>query len=347
MSSLDQPLLIANSNYHVGQQMSIRVAEEQGYFREEGFASYVHDWRGLLPGPLEREGLALIMKEHGVDIATAVDVGSALYQRLRGADLFIVGGWRYNPASSRLFGGKHVTALAQLRGKRIGTREAGDLSQRFVARQLRRVGIDPDREIEWLYNRAFAYGHDAAHLDLLRQGHVEAMLSQPPHARVLEEEGYPVLLDPWQVYGGARVDKVVVATGRTVERRADELTAFLRANVRAFWFMRDLANMPYLQDLEVRLRGRSHNDDEQRVRMLNRVEKVEGWALPISGGITRQAVAQIVDELVAAGELERPLAVDDVLHDGPAAAAYAELTSRPALQAAHQRALAAVERWGY
>jgi hypothetical protein len=34
MSALDQPLLIANSNYHVGHQIAIFVAEEQGYFRE-------------------------------------------------------------------------------------------------------------------------------------------------------------------------------------------------------------------------------------------------------------------------------------------------------------------------
>jgi NMT1/THI5 like len=347
MSSLDQPLLLANSNYHVGQQMSIRVAEEQGYFRDEGLAAYDYDWRGLLPGPLEKEGLALVMKEHGVDVATAVDLHSALHQRVRGADLYIVGGWRYNPTSSRLFGGKQVTALAQLRGKRIGTREAGDLGQRFVARQLRKVGIDPDREIEWQYSRAFAYGHDASHLDLLRLGQVDAMLSQPPHARLLEEEGYPVLLDPWQVYGGARVDKVVVATGRTVERRAAELAAFLRANIRAFWFMRDLANMPYLQALEVRLRARSRNDDEQQVRMLNRVEKVEGWALPISGGIARETVEQVIADIVESGELERPLAVEEVLRDGPVKAAYEELTGRPALQAAHQKALAAVQRWRY
>ena len=81
--------------------------------------------------------------------------------------------------------------------------------------------------------------------------------------------------------------------------------------------------------------------------MLNRVEKVEGWALPISGGIAREAVEQVIADLVESGELEHPLAVEAVLHDGPVTAAYAELTGRPALQAAHQQALAAVQRWGY
>ena len=76
MSTLDQPLLIANSNYHVGHQVAIFVAEEQGFFREEGLKEYEYDARGLIPGPLERDGLAMAITNHGVDIATAVDVDS-------------------------------------------------------------------------------------------------------------------------------------------------------------------------------------------------------------------------------------------------------------------------------
>ena len=87
MSTLDQPLLIANSNYHVGQQTSVRIAEEQGFFRQEGLREWVYEWRGLIPGALERQGLARIMEEHGVDIATAVDLPSILYQRQQGAEV--------------------------------------------------------------------------------------------------------------------------------------------------------------------------------------------------------------------------------------------------------------------
>lgn len=39
MSVKDQPLLVANSNYHVGHEITFRVAEELGYFREEGFGA--------------------------------------------------------------------------------------------------------------------------------------------------------------------------------------------------------------------------------------------------------------------------------------------------------------------
>jgi hypothetical protein len=43
----------------------------------------------------------------------------------------------------------------------------------------------------------------------------------------------------------------------------------------------------------------------------------------------------------------RPIPVEDVLRDGPAQDAYREVSGRPALQAAHQTALAAVEKYGF
>jgi hypothetical protein len=89
MSTLDQPILIANSNYHVGHQVAIFVAEEQGFFNQEGLKEYEYDARGLIPGPLERDGLAMAITNHGVDIATAVDVEAAIYQRSLGAEVYI------------------------------------------------------------------------------------------------------------------------------------------------------------------------------------------------------------------------------------------------------------------
>jgi hypothetical protein len=131
MSALDQPLLIANSNYHVGHQIAIFVAKEQGFFREENLAAYDYEAAGLIPGPLEADGLALAMKNRGVDIATAVDVEAAIIQRAGGADLFIVGGWRYTPFL-KWYGARRIKNMSDLLGGRIGMREKGGLVQVFV-----------------------------------------------------------------------------------------------------------------------------------------------------------------------------------------------------------------------
>jgi len=48
MSALNQPLLIANSNYHVGHQVAVAVAKEQKFFDEEGLSAYVYDSGGII-----------------------------------------------------------------------------------------------------------------------------------------------------------------------------------------------------------------------------------------------------------------------------------------------------------
>jgi hypothetical protein len=132
-----------------------------------------------------------------------------------------------------------------------------------------------------------------------------------------------------------------------LEHRANELAAFLRANTRAFWFMRDATHMAYLQDLHERWRAHSHNDDERYLRMVTSVDAVEGWHVPISGGLSHPILERIIGELVASGELDRPIALADVLRDELVTAGYADLSARPELQAAHEKALQVTAQYGY
>ena len=87
MSGVDQPLVIAQSGYHVGHQRSWRPAEEQGFVKEEGLTRYVYEPGGLIPAKFEADALGLQMWERGVDVVTAVNVWSAVIQRARGEDV--------------------------------------------------------------------------------------------------------------------------------------------------------------------------------------------------------------------------------------------------------------------
>jgi ABC-type nitrate/sulfonate/bicarbonate transport system substrate-binding protein len=252
MSTLDQPILIANSNYHVGHQVAIAVAKEQEFFGQEGLPEYDYDSPGLIPGPLERDGLALAMKNHGVDIATAVDVEAAIYQRARGADVYIVGGWRYTPFL-KWYGAKHVTDMSKLRGGRIGMREKEGLVEVFITDALRQAGVDPFKDVQWVYDPVFGYRNNPTHMEMLRAGKIDAITSQPPFSDQLEREGYPMILDPNKIFP-RRPGKLTVATKQMIEKRGDELKAYFRAIIRTFWFMRDVKNFEYLKDLEARLR---------------------------------------------------------------------------------------------
>ena len=347
MSTLDQPLLIANSNYHVGHQVAIFVAEEQGFFREEGLKEYVYDARGLIPGPLERDGLAMAITNHGVDIATAVDVEAAIYQRSLGADIYIVGGWRYTPFL-RWYGAKHLTDMSKLRGGSIGMREKEGLVQVFITDALREAGVDPENEVQWIYDPVFGYRNNPAHMEMLRSGKVDAITSQPPFSDQLEKEGYPMILDPNKVFP-RRPGKLTVATGQTIEKRADELCAYFRAISRAFWFMRDMKNFEVLRDLERKLRKtNTHNEDERGVvAIVTGPDRVESWAIPIDGGITTEAVQRIADEMVKSGKLSRAMSVKDIVRDDAVKTAYQEVSRRPELKHPLSIALAAHEKSGF
>jgi len=348
MSTLDQPLLIANSNYHVGQQIAIRVAEEQGYFQAEGFTNYEYEGRGLIPGPAELEGLALAVKEHGLDIITAVNVESIVFQRSKGADLYIVSGWRYesNP-DLKWHAAKGIMDLRGLRGRKIGSREPGDLTQITMSKALRAAGVDPEREVEWVYDPVFAYRTNPAHAEMLRSGKVDAVSSGPPFSEQLEKEGYGLILDPKTKFPRGRLGKVIIATERTIERRRDELFAFLRAIIRAFWFMRDRDHFEYLRDLELRLRRESHNDEERVVCLLSSPEKVEGWTLPIDLRVPQADIEETIQEMAQRGKLDRPFSVKDVVRDDLAVEAYKAVSDRAELQPALSKALAAVQKYGF
>lgn len=347
MSTLDQPILIANSNYHVGHQVAMAVAKEKGYFSQEGLKEYEYDSRGLIPGPLEREGLALAIKNHGVDIATAVDVEAALHQRSLGNDVYIVGGWRYTPFL-KWYGAKHVTDMSKLSGGRIGMREKEGLVEVFITDALREAGVDPFKEVRWVYDTVFGYRNNPAHMEMLRSGKIDAITSQPPFADQLEGEGYPMILDPNKIFP-RRPGKLTVATGQMVENRGDELKAYFRAIIRAFWFMRDVKNFEYLKDLEARLRKtNTHNADERGVvAIVTSPDRVESWALPIDGGIAPSAIERIVAEMVKAGKLARAIPVQDILRDDAVTEAFRQVSARPELQPALNVALAAQEKYGF
>jgi ABC-type nitrate/sulfonate/bicarbonate transport system substrate-binding protein len=347
MSTLDQPILIANSNYHVGHQVAIFVAEEQGFFREEGLKKYEYDARGLIPGPLERDGLAMAITNHGVDIATAVDVEAAIYQRSLGADVYIAGGWRYTPFL-RWYGSKRITDMSKLRDGRIGMREKEGLVQVFITNALEAAGVDPEKELEWVYDPVFGYRNNPAHMEMLRSGKIDAITSQPPFSDQLEREGYPMILDPNTVFP-RRPGKLTVATGQMIDKRAEELRAYFRAIIRAFWFMRDVKNFEYLRDLEKRLRkANTHNEDERGVvAIVTAPDRVESWAIPIDGGIAPAAVQRIADEMVKSSKLSRPMSAKDIVRDDAVKQAFKEVSRRAELKTAFGIALAAQEKYGF
>jgi ABC-type nitrate/sulfonate/bicarbonate transport system substrate-binding protein len=349
MSALNQPILIANVNYHVGHWVAIYIAEEQGFFKEEGLSRYEYERSGLLPGPFERNGLGLAIKEHGVDIATAVDAESAIAQRAQGADVYIVGGWRYTPFL-KWYGSKHITDMSKLRGGKIGVRErsaeGGGLVEFFIEEALKEAGVNPKTDVQFVEDPVFGYRTNSAHADMLRAGKVNATTSSPPYSDELEKEGYPVILDPNKVFP-RRPGKVTVAPAKVINERQEELEAYFRAIIRSFWFMREVNNFRYVHGLEARLRTLTHNEDEHHLFIASAPDRLDSWACPIDGGIERSALERIMQEMVTQGRLERPMPVGELFKDEAVTKAYREVSTRAKLKPAFNAAMSVVEKYGF
>ena len=111
--------------------------------------------------------------------------------------------------------------------------------------------------------------------------------------------------------------------------------------------MRDVKNFEYLHDLESRLRKLTHNEDEQRLFIASAPDRVDSWALPMDGGIERPALERIIGEMVKRGRLERPIPVGEVFNDDAVRDAYREVSTREELKPAFNKAMAAVEKYGF
>ncbi len=287
------------------------------------------------------------MEEHGVDIAAGAAVGAALYQRALGADVHIVGGWRYDgPAGTRFYGSPRVRSLADMKGATVGIRERGSMDEGFLMEAFLEAGLDPERDVRWRFDPVF-YEDTPKQFDAVEAGKVDLIPVRPGRWAEAEARGFKLILDTSERYPKGRPGKVIVATGRALRERGAELSAFLRGNLRAFWFVRTAANFPYLTDLDRRLRVESHNDFEHCKQLVTRVEVIESWPIPLDGAVSHDQLAAIIATMTAAGKLPAGLAVDNVLQDSLVSEAFRDLSARPELRAAREAAERSREKYGY
>ncbi|HZT08786.1 MAG TPA: hypothetical protein VFC51_17315 [Chloroflexota bacterium] len=339
MSGLDQPIVIANSSFHTGHERSFLAAEEQGFTKEEGLDRYVYLRGGLIPAQWEPEALGRVMWERGVDIAPSVNVWSAIRQRALGEDVFIVGGWRVQSAP-KLIGAKGITRPEQIKGGRSMIRDRWGMHIGIML-ALQTFGVGPD-DVDWVESSAVAYGAGGAD-DALRSGEITVLPASGPRAEQLLREGHPLVLDLPDFFlqqGAWPPGRVVVATGETIEKRGADLRAFLRANLRGYWFSIDPANHAYMHDLETRCRQSTFNQDERKVRRLrddgaedDNDPRMFGGSMALDGQVDRAALQRVIDSMVAAGRLDRRLEAGNVLRQEAAVDACQNLVDRGLIDA--------------
>ena len=346
---LDGKLRIAPTCYHVLHLVPVMAAHEMNFFYDEGLKStdgslgYKILRQAMVPFGLEKLAISQAMKERSVDIALDVQSRTVFYQRARGADLYIIAGWR-NQHTNVWIGPPHIKSLKDLKGKRVGISDFNSIRHWAIQIQLVKAGLDLERDVEWV-RLGVATRH---HIEALRSGKVECAPVPPWQAEDLKKDGFNVLVSPADQYPDGRPERIIAATGRILEDRPDLVKSFLKGLIRSYWFVRDMPkNLDYINNLEKRLRVQTADPEERVVKNSERSTRdLEGMPFPIDGLAT--GFEDMLAEEKKLGELNynvppiKEVAAQDLTKE-----AYKELLERKELQPEYQRVNAIAQKWGY
>jgi NMT1/THI5 like len=345
---LDGKLRIAPTCYHVLHLVPVMTAHEMNYFYDEGLSNtdrglgYEILTNSMVPFGLEKLGISQAMKEKAVDIALDVQTRTVFYQRSRGADLYIIAGWR-NQHIHVWVSPPHIKSLQELKGKRIGISDFGSNRHWGITIWLHKAGLDPNRDVEFVRGI-----YHPVHIDALRSGKVDCAPVAVWEAEELVKGGFNALVTLQQQYPNGRPERIIAANGRILEERPDLVKAFLRAMIRAYWFVRDMPkNFEYLYNLERRLRCASPDPEERKIKFAgDSPQHLEAMPFPIDGLAT--GFEDLLREEKAIGDLNYDVPpISEVSAQDLVAEAFNELRARPELQEEFNRVSAVARRWGY
>src|SRR5213596_3282010 len=346
---LDGKLRIAPTCYHMLHQVPVMTAHEMNFFYDEGLVTpygtlgYEMLTDSMVPFGLEKLGISQAMKEKSIDIALDVQSRTIFYQRARGADLYIIAGWR-NQHTNVWVAPLHIKSLTDLKGKRVGISDFNSIRHWAIQIQLKKAGLELEWDVEWVRIGVAARLHKEA----IRSGRVECAPVPTWDAEGLKKEGCNVLVSPADQYPDGRPERIIASTGRILEERPDLVKNFLKGLIRSYWFVRDMPkNFEFLYNLDKRLRLETA-DPEERIHNPRRytIHFLESQPFPLDGLATGFEDMLREEKLIGGLEYDVP-AVASVCAQDLVAEAYKELRAQNELQPEYQRVHAIAERYGY
>jgi ABC-type nitrate/sulfonate/bicarbonate transport system substrate-binding protein len=194
--------------------LPVSMAKEFGLLAAEGLDVQPVYVRG---GPVVMAALL------GGDADFAVIAGlTAVTSIQRGADIVIVGGHTAY-IDQVLVGAKGVTKLSDLKGKVVGVTGSGGVTEFATVEALARKGLVRDKDYTILYS-----GNSPARVNALENGLVQAAAFSAIEKVVMEQKGYPLLLET-----GKTIPEfpfmVIVTSRQKIKSNPSEVIAFLRA----------------------------------------------------------------------------------------------------------------------
>ena len=194
--------------------LPVSTARDFGIFAAEGLdvrPVYVRGGPVVMAALLSGEADYAIMA--GVTAVTSIS---------RGADVVIVGGHTAY-IDQVLVGAKSVARLSDLKGKVVGVTGAGGVTEFATVEALARKGFMRDKDYSVMYA-----GNSPARVNALESGLIHAGAFSANEKVVMEERGFPLLLETGKTLPEFPF-MVVVTYRQKLKTNPTEVVAFLRA----------------------------------------------------------------------------------------------------------------------
>ncbi|KAA1175329.1 ABC transporter substrate-binding protein [Rhizobium tropici] len=290
------------------------IAEEKGYFREEGLSV---ELKGFGDGPVIQQAVA------GGEIDVAYIGAPPVYQwAARGLDAKIIAKVNYGQAALIAKADGAIHALPDLKGERLAGVNKGSgmdvLLRGYVLKES--AGLNPDTDLAL---SQMPVGNMNAALDT---GVVDAAFLWEPFVSqsVLRGAGR-VIFDvngalpgyPWYV---------VAAPAKTLKERPDDLVKLLRANSKAIAFLREHpeeANQIIARSFKLESVKAADGSIVPPEAIVAEARKRLGWSAEIEPS-DRAFIQRLIDYSVDLGFLDKRLNVADIIDDSFAAKAAAQ-----------------------
>lgn len=349
---------VGNACWHAVHVLDATIAKELGFFEQEGLdAEIVHGkiyQEGIASsrqgGPRYEEERRVLpeMIQYNIDIVTDTWLTTLVRDRLEGQDeLRAIGVWK-NQDEVCLVAAPGIDSVRGLRGKRLGEWMSGSPKATWIEMQLRRVGLDPEKDVRWMVG--WEYGSHRETARALRAGKVDAAMVQYEDVPGLLEEGFVKLFDLIRDYPQGRPSRMTVARESFIKRNPELIKRYWKAAIRSYHFVRIVPeHYPFIRYCEAKLRT-NNPDEQERMRPLKRMETWPSYHGSMNGQTTTEGLENVLAELKEFGKAPSSFTLGDLkglLRMDLVQEAWDELQKTDEVKANLERLQPVIERLGY
>lgn len=260
------------------------VADKKGYFKDEGLDfEFINTGSSSRSAQQVASGSAPIGSSSMVDTMRAIDKGAGIKIFLNSLAV----------GTHSLVGQKAIKSVKDLKGKKVMTGGAGDITNLWWIAMAKANGLDPEKDVELLFS-----GATTARLAALYAGAVDATMLSTPQSFKAIQDGYADL-GPVAPYLGEFPMMIWHVNESWAKGHEKELLAFIRAHDKAVRYMSDPAHK---QEVSQMLADASKSNLDDALKTWDLCMKVKAF-VP-DGTISDSATERVRDTLAATGDIK-------------------------------------------